>query len=468
MQRIDDGLQVARIVDAQAQIDGRTLDEVDFLPVAGENGENVGKPLFEHEREVARSHGNQYLVLFENPHRDADRPVRFGADDAARFRGVAERTHVERNACVLERFDGFRMDDLRTAVRQLDGVEIAHPRNEDRVVEQPGIGVEDAVHVLPDRDAFGAEHRADECGRVVRAFASQRRGIPLRRGADESLSDEQALRGVFHRLPQQGGRPGRIDLGLAVAVVGDEAAPHVDPSVGQTPLGKIFRHDGRREQFAVTDEAVVPAIVVVLREAAEQRADFVVQGPETGEQRRRIVEERAHDLVVLAFHFGEAVLRRFPVAPHPAVEHFFERIGGFAHRRYDDEKTALFPADDTAEIFDAFGRADRGASEFIDFERLHGQWMSRRTGGRVPSERTPQRARRASPRYLRTDRRSNPQGSGRRSYSVLYRTSVPVFQNMNESTSVVSSIRLEVGFPAPCPALVSMRMSVGRSHPCAA
>ena len=47
----------------------------------------------------------------------------------------------------------------------------------------------------------------------------------------------------------------------------------------------------------------------------------------------------------------------------------------------------------------------------------------------------------------------------------IYSTSVPVFHSMNDSTSVISSIRFDVGLPAPWPAFVSMRISTGLSQP---
>ena len=50
LERIDDSLQIARIVDAQAQIDGRALDQVDFLSVLAEYRKNIGEPFFQHER----------------------------------------------------------------------------------------------------------------------------------------------------------------------------------------------------------------------------------------------------------------------------------------------------------------------------------------------------------------------------------------------------------------------------------
>ena len=48
-----------------------------------------------------------------------------------------------------------------------------------------------------------------------------------------------------------------------------------------------------------------------------------------------------------------------------------------------------------------------------------------------------------------------------RSATGLYGT--PIFWNRKAYMSVASSIRFEVGFPAPCPAFDSMRMSTGLS-----
>lgn len=59
LERIDDSLQIARIVDAQAQIDGRALDQVDFLSVLAEYRKNIGEPFFQHERKILGTDRNR-------------------------------------------------------------------------------------------------------------------------------------------------------------------------------------------------------------------------------------------------------------------------------------------------------------------------------------------------------------------------------------------------------------------------
>lgn len=66
LERIDDSLQIARIVDAQAQIDGRALDQVDFLSVLAEYRKNIGEPFLQHERKILGADRNQDLTAFEN------------------------------------------------------------------------------------------------------------------------------------------------------------------------------------------------------------------------------------------------------------------------------------------------------------------------------------------------------------------------------------------------------------------
>src|SRR6185437_13302449 len=49
-------------------------------------------------------------------------------------------------------------------------------------------------------------------------------------------------------------------------------------------------------------------------------------------------------------------------------------------------------------------------------------------------------------------------------FLAIHQFFMPSCQNKNEKMSVRSSTCLEIGFPAPCPALLSMRNRMGRSR----
>ena len=63
--------------------------------------------------------------------------------------------------------------------------------------------------------------------------------------------------------PQARCRSGQIDLGVLVALLGDQRPAHVDPPVRNPGIGEVFRNDGRRNQLAERHDAVVPQLGVL-------------------------------------------------------------------------------------------------------------------------------------------------------------------------------------------------------------
>ena len=230
------------------------------------------------------------------------------------------------------------MDHLCPGVGQLDRVEIRQFGNQHRVREQPGVGAQDAVDVLPDRYAPGIEQIAGHGGRVVRSFAAERRRAARRRRADESLSDQYAFGGCVDGPAQSSSRPVDVDGRLAVAAVGHEKPAHVEPPVRRALCGEVFRDDDGREQFAVAYDPVVPAIVILpagfaAKQFPNLRGEFFgacLDG-------RGIGEQRADDLPMVSFDLREPFDRFVRAVAHEPVEHFLQRIGRLAHSRDDNQ-----------------------------------------------------------------------------------------------------------------------------------
>ena len=358
-----------RVVDAQAQVHGRIVDQVGLDAETLQQREDRGELLFQHEGEIPRPDGQQHLVLLEDQDRNVDRG-RHASDHRAGFALVAEGPHVKRNILVLKRLDRLRMDDLRAAVSQFDGVEVVQLGDLHGIGKRFRVGVHHAVHILPHRHRLGVENVGHHGRRVVRAFAPQGRGRAVGRAADEALSHEDRLRRTFHFGQQAECRGVDIDRSVLVALLRDQCTAHVDPMVGHSRRGEVLRDDGRRKQFAEGDDRVVPQLGVgrtVLRlggdaiQFGEQRLDPFQTG--------RAVPEVVDDRGVIFAQPCDLGSGFFAVAPLHPLEHPFQRIGRLAHRRDDDEEV-LFVVDDIAQVAHPLSIADRCSAEFIDLHIL--------------------------------------------------------------------------------------------------
>ena len=262
------------------------------------------------------------------------------------------------------------MDDLRTAVRQFDRIEVVQLLDLLGVGEGLGVGVEHTVDILPHRHRLRAENIGHYGRRVVRTLAAERRGRAVGRAADEALSHEDRLRRTFHFGQQAECRGVDVDRSVLVALLRDQCTAHVDPMVGHSRRGEVLRDDGRREQLAEGDDRVVPQLGVgrtVLRlggdaiQFGEQRLDPFQTG--------RAVPEVVDDRGVIFAQPCDLGSGFFAVASLHPLEHPFQRIGRLAHRRDDDEEV-LFVVDDIAQVAHPLSIADRCSAEFIDLHIL--------------------------------------------------------------------------------------------------
>ena len=78
-----------------------------------------------------------------------------------------------------------------------------------------------------------------------------------------------------------------------------------------------------------------------------------------------------HDLIVRLFEVFEQLAGQFRIAIVVSTHHLFQRIGGFAHRRNDDDEFFLPESlQNGSYIFDGIGVFDGGPAEFENFERF--------------------------------------------------------------------------------------------------
>ena len=123
--------------------------------------------------------------------------------------------------------------------------------------------------------------------------------------------------------------------------------------------------------------------------------------------------------------------RRGAVALLHGPEDPLEGVRGLAHRRNDD-KEVLLVVDDLAQVAHPLGILHRGSSEFVYFHVVISNLIQ--------------------PNFLLII-----------AYFPTGRYGTPMFWNRKAYMSAASSIRFEVGLPAPWPAFVSMRISTGAS-----
>src|SRR5690606_687804 len=96
--------------------------------------ENITEIILHDERKIFGKDGYQYLIHLENERRYRQGPV--GMPDLRtlpiRFN---KRFNVERDVPVLQRFDGFRVNDGSSVIGKFNGVQVGEFRNQLRLVE---------------------------------------------------------------------------------------------------------------------------------------------------------------------------------------------------------------------------------------------------------------------------------------------------------------------------------------------
>ena len=152
-----------------------------------------------------------------------------------------------------------------------------------------------------------------------------------------------------------------------MALLGEKTAAHVDPAVRHPSVVQVLGDNRRRDQLAVGHDRVVPQFGVAgfvdglrrdLFQFAEQRVDR--------RQPLRLVPQLVDDLRMVLPQRFDMLQRELLIAFLKPLEHLFQGIGRFAHRRNDDEQVLLV-VDDLAQIPHSVGIPHRRTSEFIDF-----------------------------------------------------------------------------------------------------
>ena len=152
-----------------------------------------------------------------------------------------------------------------------------------------------------------------------------------------------------------------------MALFGEEAAAHVDPTVGDPGVIEVFGDNRRRDQLAVSHDRVVPQLGVGrfidglrghLLQFVEQRIDR--------RQTFGTVPQVVDDLRMVFAQRFDIVQGELSVPFLDPFEYLFQRIGRLAHRRDDDEQV-LFVVDDLAQVSHAVCIPHRRTPEFIDF-----------------------------------------------------------------------------------------------------
>ena len=259
------------------------------------------------------------------------------------------------------------MDDLRAAVCQFDGIEVVQLGNLLGVGENLGVGVQHAVHIFPHRHRLGVEDVRHHGRRVVRAFAAERRGRPVRCPADKALPDEDVLDALGQCVFQQRLRSLEVDPRILVALFREEAATHVDPAVRHPGIIEVFRNDSRRHQLAERHDRIVPQFGIpgLVDRTDSHALQFVEQGIDLL-QLLRAVPQVVDDPGMVLAQCRDILQRKILVALLHPLEHLFERIGRLAHGRNDDEEVLLI-VDNLAQVAHPVGIPHRRTSEFIDF-----------------------------------------------------------------------------------------------------
>ena len=137
---------------------------------------------------------------------------------------------MQRDAGAHERNERARVQHLGAVVGDFGGFLVVQGRNHAGVGHEPGIGRQDAGHVLPEHDARGAERAAEHGGRQVGSAAAERGGAAVGGAADEARHDGHGA--VGHERPQYPARRasgvGQVRRGAAVVVVGLHDGERVD------------------------------------------------------------------------------------------------------------------------------------------------------------------------------------------------------------------------------------------------
>ena len=158
-----------------------------------------------------------------------------------------------------------------------------------------------------------------------------------------------------------------VDTGILVALLGEQAAAHVDPAVRHAGMVQVLGDDRRRNQLAVGDDLVVAQLGLLgtVDRLGGHTLQFVEERVDPFEL-PVAVPQVVDDLRMVAAQRGHLAERRLAVPLLHAGKDPLQGVRRLAHGRDDDEEVLLV-VDDLAQVSHAVGVAHRGASEFVDF-----------------------------------------------------------------------------------------------------
>ena len=158
-------------VETEREHQRRSLDHVRVDVQIGTDFKDGLQVAFIHERVVAGRDGDQRLVVLDDVGGNGFVVFPMAAVDERRLVvGMEERLYFECYPLVLQRFDGFWVDDGSTVEGQFDGFGVGDMWQLDCFGEAFRVGIEKAVHVLPDGDLLGIEAVGEDGCCEVGAF----------------------------------------------------------------------------------------------------------------------------------------------------------------------------------------------------------------------------------------------------------------------------------------------------------
>ena len=199
--------------------------------------------LLQHKRQIARTKAQETLVALQDNNRSCECWCRaVNLRSGSEF--IAERFYIQRYVFVLQRLDSLGVDNLRTAICQLDGIYIVKLVNFYRIREDFRVGVEDSVNIFPHSHRLCIEDICDDCCRVVRAFTTECCGCAIGSRADKALTYENTtLRTCNSEAKWCFGLLDK-DICVFVARLRVEALAHIYPLVRYTLLVEESRDNG--------------------------------------------------------------------------------------------------------------------------------------------------------------------------------------------------------------------------------
>ncbi len=253
--------------------------------------------------------------------------------------------HPHRNSQVHRGLDGRGVDHLRSEVGELGCLPVADPVYGPRGFRDARVGGHDPRHVRPDLHFLGAQRRAHDGGRVVRAAAPERRRGSASRGGDEALHDGDHPR--FR--PHSGGNQAVGEVldrhGGGEVVIGFHKLAGIEELGFHAATPRAVQEDDRRQALPEGEDCVIAPLRPFLEhhERFDDRVKLRADLPQVLLALRecRAAEERTRAGKVPLEHPGEYRLGiRLPALADQAGD-LLELIGHLGHGGGDEHGCPL-------------------------------------------------------------------------------------------------------------------------------